>query len=215
MLSEILEQKRRPFRVSSWCFSMLLLISNCFACSNILACPHKSRHQDPLECFLSWNAWKGMVPPWCPTGNFSSLCWNSVGHCRMSQAIHLLCSEVSSCSKQNLGLLTTPQTTDPASLVQVAQFLGVNPDFYTQVGSLHVLNVGKSGRHQKQMLCEDSETTIRQVLKEIFHQEYQQMAQLLQSFQLVQGSAEWILRARDWSCERSGVSAAALARSWK
>ena len=171
-------------------------------CNKRVLLPVSATCKDPLECFLSWNAWKGIVPPWCSPGNFSSLCWYSVGHCRMSQAIHLVCSEVSSCSRQNLGLLTTSQTNDPEALVRVAVFLGLSPDFYRDHGwSLHALNVGKAGRHSKQILCRPNFTSIRQQLKQIFHEEYGQLARLLDTFQLVDGSAESMVAARDWSCE--------------
>ena len=104
--------------------------------------------------------------------------------------------------QQNLGLLTTSQTNDPEALVRVAVFLGLSPDFYRNHGwSLHALNVGKAGRHSKQILCRANFTSIRQQLKQIFHEEYGQLARLLDTFQLVDGSAESMVAAREWSCE--------------
>ena len=124
--------------------------------------------QDPLECFLSWNTWKGIVPAWCP--DLSGECWESVGQCRMSQFIELVCSiEVPEsddsgnkngsssklgnafprCSrhfgKQNLALLTTSQTAQPKALAAAARFLGLRPEIYGQA-SLQYMNVGKLGR---------------------------------------------------------------------
>ena len=164
--------------------------------------------QDPLECFLSWNTWKGIVPSWCSlsTSNFSSLCWNSVGHCRMSQAVELVCSSNVSggCSRHNLALLTTAQTANPTALGKVAEFLGLNPKFYTAThGTFQAVNMGKSGRHTKQVLCQERLMTILQELKRIFYAEYGRLAKLLETFQLIEGSAEVMLAARDWNCEEN------------
>eukprot|EP00438_Fugacium_kawagutii_P020537 Skav202301 [mRNA] locus=scaffold60:61174:61551:+ [translate_table: standard] len=119
----------------------------------------------------------------------------------MSQAINLLCSEVTRCSRQNLALLTTQQTNDPKALAQAARYLGLNPSFYEAEGLLSALNTGKRGRHSKQSLCQSDLMSIRRQLKKIFHDEYGHLARLLKAFQLVDGSAQSMLAARDWSCD--------------
>lgn len=135
----------------------------------------------------------------------------------MSQAIELVCSlEIEDgavehvqkpeapCSTYagRLALMTTSQTAEPKALAAAARFLGRSPMIYsTETARVQYMNLGKSGRHDKTVLCgRRVGWRVRWRLREIFQEEYGRLAGLLAQFQLVDGSAEGMLAARDWTC---------------
>ncbi|CAK9006247.1 Uncharacterized protein SCF082_LOCUS8944 [Durusdinium trenchii] len=84
-----------------------------------------------------------------------------------------------------LALMTTSQTAEPKALAAAARFLGRSPMIYsTETARVQYMNLGK----------------VRWRLREIFQEEYGRLAGLLAQFQLVDGSAEGMLAARDWTC---------------